>query len=409
MHELLARPSLGSIAGRRLAPFYTMAATTVAARPRRSARHLTKDAAAHGKDGRDEKTSTASTTKTLKRSSAPATPNTKRKRVKLEPASSPTTPISPSTRIKPPSSPSSASKDTKDTTKLSSPADKAASLQARKLKSFSAHANKSPFPSFQRPTPPECILAHRILASLHGDRARPEVVVAPSSRAGCGDSASVLDALVRTVLSQNTSDRNSSAAKRSMDAEYGGSDRWEAIVDGGQPRLQAAIRCGGLSAVKSRAIIRILEQVRARHGAYSLDHLFAADDDAAMREMLSFQGVGPKTASCVLLFCLRRPSFAVDTHVHRITGLLGWRPASASREDAQAHLDAVVPDDEKYALHVLLVTHGKRCDECRAGGKNLGKCELRRAFRKGKMEGEVGEEMKREEVDVIKKEEDDGT
>jgi hypothetical protein len=32
-----------------------------------------------------------------------------------------------------------------------------------------------------------------------------------------------------------------------------------------------------------------------------------------------------------------------------------------------------------------MVTHGRRCDECRAGGKSVGKCELRKAFRKEKV------------------------
>lgn len=161
--------------------------------------------------------------------------------------------------------------------------------------------------------------------------------------------------------------------------------------------------------MKSRVIIDVLEQVHAKYGAYSLDHLFAEPDDAAcMRELLSFKGIGPKTASCVLLFCLRRESFAVDTHVHRITGLLGWRPEGAGREEAHAHLDARIPDGDKYPLHVLLITHGKKCEECKAGGKNLGRCELRKAFRRSKVKGEAGEVAKREELDVIKKEEEEG-
>ncbi|KEY64876.1 hypothetical protein S7711_03869 [Stachybotrys chartarum IBT 7711] len=331
-------------------------------------------------------------------------PNTSRKRVKREQSPAASTP---NKKIK--TEPSSPSTTTTTTTTSSrkppkSAVDKAAELQARKLKSFAAYANKSPFPDFKHPTPEECLLAHRILAGLHGDRRRPESVVAPADRAGCGDSPSVLDALVRTILSQNTSDKNSTRAKRSMDAAYGGSDKWDRIAQGGQKKLQEAIQSGGLSVVKSRAILRILEQVHERYGAYSLDHLFQASDDDAMREMLSFQGVGPKTASCVLLFCLRRESFAVDTHVHRITGLLGWRPDAASRDEAHAHLDAMIPDAEKYALHVLLISHGKNCDECKAGGRSVGKCELRRAFRKGKMQGEAGEEVKKEEEEVVEEE-----
>lgn len=288
----------------------------------------------------------------------------------------------------------------KSPSKKSTPAD----LKDKKLKAYAQYANSSPFPDFAHPTPEECKLAHKILSSIHGERKRPETTVAPTSRAGCGDSPSVLDALVRTILSQNTSDTNSTRAKQSMDKVYGRSDKWDAIVEGGQAKLQEAIKCGGLSVVKSKVIIGLLEQIHARYGGYSLDHLHAAPSGDAMTEMLSFQGVGPKTASCVLLFCLRRESFAVDTHVWRITGLLGWRPAKASRDETHQHLDARIPDEDKYGLHILLVSHGKRCDECKAGGKNLGKCELRKAFRKGKLEGEAGSDVKQEEEVKIEEE-----
>lgn len=115
-----------------------------------------------------------------------------------------------------------------------------ADLQAKKLKSYSqfAAARQSPYPDFVRPRPEECKLAHKVLASLHGERKRPEDIglatTAPASRAGCGDSASVLDALVRTILSQNTSDTNSTRAKLAMDTTYGGSDAWAAIAAGGR-------------------------------------------------------------------------------------------------------------------------------------------------------------------------------
>ncbi|PFH61719.1 hypothetical protein XA68_16440 [Ophiocordyceps unilateralis] len=327
-----------------------------------------------------------------------------KKRIKTE---SPPLPWPEEKKSVPATSPSPKKRRTK--TKEPSPSpdgiDKATHLRDRKLKAFAAHSRQSPFPDWAHPTPAECALAHDILAQLHGDRVRPERVVAPAATAGCGNSPSVLDALVRTILSQNTSDRNSSRAKRDMDAVYGGSDHWDAIAEGGQEKLQRAIQSGGLSVVKSRVIIQVLQQAKARYGVYSLDHLFDASDDDAMREMLSFQGVGPKTASCVLLFCLRRASFAVDTHVYRITGLLGWRPPKASREDTQAHLDALIPAEEKYPLHILLINHGKRCAECRAGGKSLGRCELRKAFRQGRLEGKAGEDIKEEEMEAVKQEE----
>lgn len=242
-------------------------------------------------------------------------------------------------------------------------------------------SSASPFPTFAHPTQSECEVAHSILVSLHGERNRPSKTVAPADSAGCGASQSVLDALVRTILSQNTSSANSTRAKMSMDAVYGRSDDWEAIVSGGLAKLQETIRCGGLSASKSKAIINMLTEVHEKYGKYSLDHLFEASNEDAMAEMVSFGGVGPKTASCVLLFCLQRPSFAVDTHVYRLTGFLGWRPMSASREQAQEHLDAVVPNDLKYPLHVLFIEHGRTCERCQAKGKNV-PCKLRSAFKK---------------------------
>ncbi|EEY20443.1 base excision DNA repair protein [Verticillium alfalfae VaMs.102] len=192
-------------------------------------------------------------------------------------------------------------------------------LQAKKLKAFDQFSAKSPFPDFAHPTAEEAKLAHRILTLAARRRAR-------------------------------------------------GPTRSEA------PTLRApeAIKCGGLAAVKSKVILGILEQAKARYGAYSLDHMFDKTDEEAMRELIGFQGVGPKTASCVLLFCLRRESFAVDTHVWRITGLLGWRPKTASRDETYAHLDVRIPDEDKYGLHILLVKHGKVCDECKAGGKDPG-------------------------------------
>lgn len=339
-----------------------------------------------------------------KRAASISQPEAKdRKKIKAEEESGL---ISPSPSLSPPPS----SVETSPSKSKSKPRSKngtAGDLQSRKLKSFAQFANQSPFPDFPHPTAEECKLAHRILASLHGPRIRPKEVVASTTRAGCGDSPSVLDALVRTILSQNTSDANSTRAKKSMDKAYGSSDKWDAIVEGGQSKLQEAIKCGGLSAVKSKVIISILQQSYEKYGKYSLDHLHQASSEDAMREMISFQGVGPKTASCVLLFCLQRESFAVDTHVWRITGLLGWRPKSASRDETYAHLDVMIPDEDKYGLHILLVTHGKRCEECKAGGKNLGACELRKAFRERKIKGEAGEEVKHEEVEVVKKEEEE--
>lgn len=66
-----------------------------------------------------------------------------------------------------------------------------------------------------------------------------------------------------------------------MDSIYGRAD-YRAVLDGGQPKLEDAIRCGGLAGNKSKAIIRILERCEQRNvekggkkgeGELSLDYL----------------------------------------------------------------------------------------------------------------------------------------
>ena len=77
-------------------------------------------------------------------------------------------------------------------------------------------------------------------------------------------------------------------------------------------------------------------------------------------------GIGVKTASCVILFCMKRPSFAVDTHVWRHCKWLGWVPEKATRDQTFSHCEVRVPDHLKYSLHQLFLRHGKTCGRCRA-------------------------------------------
>lgn len=200
----------------------------------------------------------------------------------------------------------------------------AAALKKQQLYTTS-RSSGTPFPQWQHPTPEEAKEVCDLLASVHGMPERPKVLVdRPDAPAGCGQVPSVLDALVRTILSQNTTSKNSTTAKRSMDEVYGRAG-YRAVLDGGQAKLEEAIRCGGLAKNKSKAILGVLQRIEDRNvqekgmkpgeGELSLDWLHELDDEAAMKELISFDLVGIKTASCVLLFCLGRDSFAVDTCV----------------------------------------------------------------------------------------------
>jgi len=69
--------------------------------------------------------------------------------------------------------------------------------------------------------------------------------------ANCGEVPSVLDALIRTILSQNTDNKNSSTAKDSPDKTFG-LGNYEAVRAAPLEDVVEALRCGGLANIKEQ-------------------------------------------------------------------------------------------------------------------------------------------------------------
>ncbi|OCK81571.1 DNA glycosylase [Lepidopterella palustris CBS 459.81] len=294
-----------------------------------------------------------------------------------------------------------------------------------KSNTYGLTPGQTPYPNWPHPTPAECDEVTRLLSSVHGEVSPPNTISLPSlTVSGCGEVPSVLDALIRTRLSAATSGTNSSRAFAGLVSKFGflkegvgkGSVDWDAVRRANVKDIFEAIKSGGLADVKSKDIKNILQMVweenqarraaltgttsapagashepqekrnaevaRTEQNVLSLDHLHLLSNDDAFDALTKYPGIGPKTASCVLLFCLQRPSFAVDTHVFRLCKWLGWVPpprdaaglapgskgvfAGPTRNSTYAHCEVRVPDELKYPLHQLLIRHGKTCPRCRA-------------------------------------------
>lgn len=177
--------------------------------------------------------------------------------------------------------------------------------------------------------------------------------------------------LVKTILSQNTSDRNSGRAFELLQASFGS---WDEIADAGINEIAAAIKIGGLGEVKARYIKRVLEEIRQKRGEFSLEFLRELSLEEAREWLRELPGVGIKTASCVLLFSLRMPALPVDTHVYRVAKRLGLIDSVASVEKAQRQLESLVPPQNVYRFHVLLIEHGRRV--CKAQRPRCNRCVL---------------------------------
>ena len=214
----------------------------------------------------------------------------------------------------------------------------------------------NPYPTFSHPTEAEVRLVHDGLMAMHPEILEVKAQKRAADKGGCGDRTLVLDALVGTILSQNTTDVNSHRAFASLKAAF---PSWEQFRTAPSADCEESIRQGGLAATKTERIKLLLNALLEERGELSLEFMRDMPTEEIKAKLRTYKGVGAKTISCVLLFCLGRADFPVDTHVWKIALALGWVPKTADRDGTYAHLNTRVPDELKYALHVLLVEHGK--------------------------------------------------
>lgn len=76
-------------------------------------------------------------------------------------------------------------------------------------------------------------------------------------------------------------------------------------------------------------------------------------------ELMSLPGVGRKTANLVLNRAFGKPAIAVDTHVHRITNLLGW-VSTKNPEETEKRLNNIIPQKYWSDINRLFVSIGRQ-------------------------------------------------
>jgi endonuclease-3 len=173
-----------------------------------------------------------------------------------------------------------------------------------------------------------------------------------------------IEELVRTVLSQNTNDRNRDVAYDRLRERF---PTWDRVRDAPVEDVEDAIRPGGLALTKAPRIQDILRRLDGD----DLEWLRDAPREEATAYLLALPGVGRKTAACVLIFSFGRPEIPVDTHVNRVGRRLGLISPTASFNQAHDELRAVTDPEDAWELHINLIAHGRavcrprpRCPEC---------------------------------------------
>ncbi|OHF03446.1 HhH-GPD family base excision DNA repair protein [Colletotrichum orchidophilum] len=285
----------------------------------------------------------------------------------------------------------------------------------------------TPFPDWPGPGAKECQTVYDILVTEYQQReqrAEPakrkalnfrqphKIPPASATVAGCGEVPCLVDAMMRTIISQAVTRESANRVIENVIGLVGlvdvnglgaGSINWNAIRLAPKDVVLEAFRTGGLGPTKCNAIKLCLKMIRMDNkkrakaylkeketgepaglpgiarlnqeqkdhqlskinaGILTLDHIRVMEPHEAMLELVKYPQVAVKTASCLLLFNLQMPSFAVDTHVHRMTRWLGWVPMKANHNDTYMHCDFRVPDHLKYGLHQLFIEHGGNCYRC---------------------------------------------
>lgn len=217
----------------------------------------------------------------------------------------------------------------------------------------------SPYEGFASPSASDVTRLHTSLGKLFGVR-KPS-----SKKRSRGD---ILDTVVGTILSQNTTNINSHRAFLQLTKAF---PTWDAVRKAKPAAVEAAIKCAGLAPKKTPWIQHVLKTVYAERGVTSMNYIRKMSKEEVHADLERFSGIGKKTSAIINLFDVGHPDMAVDTHVFRYALQLGWTPSDkelaahnkkpgvkrwpvVTRDTVYAHLDSRFPDKLKYSMHLIL-------------------------------------------------------
>jgi len=163
--------------------------------------------------------------------------------------------------------------------------------------------------------------------------------------------------LIRTVISQSTAEVNTRRAYRNLSSRLPITPQSLAETD--IKAIEDALKVAGLYRNKSRVIRELSKMILEKYEG-SLDFVYSLPLEEAREKLMSLPGVGPKTADIVLLFCAKRPTLPVDTHVNRVSKRLGLVPLNGDYEEVRSRLQMLYQPEDYFPVHMLLIALGRK-------------------------------------------------
>ena len=180
--------------------------------------------------------------------------------------------------------------------------------------------------------------------------------------------------LVATIITQNTSERNSFRAWRRLTGRV--SVDPETIAGLSLEELAELIRPAGLQYQKARAIKGLAELILREYGG-DASRILELPLEEARRKLTSIPGIGWKTVD-VVLSMYGKPTIGVDTHISRVAVRLGFTD-TRSYERVRRRLMELYEPNQYHRVHLLFILLGRRY--CRARNPRCNECPVRRYCR----------------------------
>ena len=173
------------------------------------------------------------------------------------------------------------------------------------------------------------------------------------------ESANTYTLLVAVVLSAQATDAGVNQATKDLFREVTTPGQMLAL---GEEGLRQHIRTIGLFNMKAKNVIALSQALVDRYGGE-----VPADRDA----LQTLPGVGRKTANVVMNVAFGAETFAVDTHVFRVSNRTGLAPGPTP-EKVEQRLMEITPKKYLHGAHHWLILHGRyvciarkpRCPDC---------------------------------------------
>lgn len=175
--------------------------------------------------------------------------------------------------------------------------------------------------------------------------------------------------LIATILSAQCTDKKVNAVTPAL------FERWPdaaAFAACDPNELEAAIHPCGFYRAKAKSIVGASRAIMERFGGKVPDNI---------EDLTSLPGVGRKTANVVLGDAFSVPGLPVDTHVRRISNLLGVADTDDPEKIESILCSGLAPDLWAEFSH-LLILHGRT--RCPARRPDCPDCEIRAYCRHGR-------------------------